>query len=217
MARELHADAVTALQTSVIRPVLLVRLDILSDPLTAWTGPGLFAPTGTGDAALDDQIFAAAAPIVNLSEITEDKGIGGPVTLTVSGHALDEDLLRQIVRDKRQWRGRDAWLWMALLDDDQKTVISNPFRIKTGVITSITTLRAADEAVVQVTIDRDLGNAKSAPFRLQDHPRFWPSDTFATFMVTLANKPRGFSNVDMPSGDEPNPELVDGYYDRDYH
>lgn len=197
MARDLHTNTVTALSGNVIRQVLIVRLDIASDPLTAWTGPGVFAPTGTGDAALDGQIFALAAPVVDLSNITEDRGIGGPVTLTVSGHALDEDLLRQVVRDKRQWRGRDAWLWMGLLTADQKSVISNPFRIKTGVITSITTVRQAGESVVTVTIDKDLGNAQSAPFRIQDHPRFYPADTFGTFMVQLANKPEGFTATDL--------------------
>lgn len=194
MARDLDPVVGTALVSPVIRPVLLVRLDIASDPLTAWTGPGVFVPTGSGDAALDNQIFLNAAPIVDLTGITENKDIGGPVTLTVSGHDLEEDLLAQIISDRRQWRGRKAWLWLGLLAADQKSVIGNPFRLKTGVIVSINTLRNHETSTVSVTIDRDLGNARSAPFRYQDHPRFWDGDTFGTFLTKLANKPQGFGD-----------------------
>ncbi len=196
MARALDATTVSELQTPEIRPVLLVRLDITTDPLIAWTGPGTFAPSSSGDTQLDGQVFTPVAPIIDLSKITEDQGIGGAVTLKVSGHDLDEDLLQQIVKDKRQWRGNKAWLWLGLLAADQASVLDHPFRIKTGVITNIITNRTGANSIVSVTIDRDLGNARSAPFRIIDHPRFWPLDTFGTFVTALANKPGGLQTTD---------------------
>ena len=195
MARDITAAVVTRLQESVVRPVLIVRLDIASDPLTAWTGPGVFSPSATGDSALDSQIFVPVAPITNVTPITEDKGIGGPVTLAISGHDLDEDLLRQIVRDKRVWRGRNAWLWLGLINTDQKTVLADPFRLKTGVIVNITTNRSGSDSIVNVIIDRDLCNAVAPPFRYIDHPRFYPADTFGTFLAKLINKPSGIASV----------------------
>jgi hypothetical protein len=182
----------TGLAERVVRPVLLGRLDIATDPLVAWTGPGVFAPTGTGDTALDGEIFATMAPIMALTNISEDQGIGGPVTITLTGHDLDEDLLRQIVRDTRQWRGRGAWLWSGLLMSNEASVIADPIRIKTGVMTSIKIYRDKNNAGVAVTIDKDIGFAKSAPFRWLDHARFWSTDTFSSFIVKLANKPQGF-------------------------
>lgn len=201
--RDLTSAMSTALAERVVRPVLLGRLDILTDPVIAWTGPGVFAPSGTGDAPLDGQIFVSVAPFIQMTNIVEDQGIGGPVTLSITGQDLDEDLLRQIVRDKRQWRGRSAWLWLALLDVDEATVIADPVRIKTGIMTQIQVASSAKDAVVNVTIDRDIGNARSSAFRWVDHPRLFPADTFGTFVSKLANKPEGFESrtlVDFTPG-----------------
>lgn len=194
MARDLTAGMVTALRSNVIRPVLLVHLDIASDPLTAWTGPGIFAPTGTPDAALNGLTFINAAPISEISEITEDQGIGGPVTITAAGHDIDESLLRQVVRDARQWRGRKAYLWLGLMNTDEATAIVSPTRIKTGVMSAMRVGREGDTANVTVTIDRDLGRARGAPFRWIDHAQLFPADTWSTFVIELANKPEGLTD-----------------------
>ncbi len=70
-------------------------------------------------------------------------------------------------------------------------------RIKTGVITQMFISRNQDKAVVGTTIDRDLGNARSAPFRWIDHPRLFATDTFSTFVIKLANKPAGLERSDV--------------------
>ncbi len=211
MARSLTAGMVTGLEAGTILPVLIGRLDILSDPITAWTGHGVFSPTGSGDTALDGQVFVSIAPFIELSDILEDQGIGGPVTLTISGHDLDEDALRQVVRDKRQWRLRNAWLWLGLLNVDEATVIADPVRIKTGIMIQMTVDRRPDGASVTVTVDRDLGNARSGSFRWVDHTRLFPADTWSTFVVELANKPTGFELPEMtilPPGRDPGPPQI---------
>ena len=185
---------VTGLEAGTIRPVLLGRFDILTDPLVAWTGYGVFAPVGTGDAALDGQTFFAMAPFMELSDVVEDQGIGGPTTITVSGHDLDEELLRQIIRDKRQWRGRKAWLWLGLLNADEATVIANPARIKTGVMTQMITSRDGEDSSITVTIDKDLGRAQGSLFRWLDHTRIYPADTWSTFIIQLSNQPGGITD-----------------------
>lgn len=190
--RDLHANMAAGVQQSRIQMVLMGRFAVVSDPLVAWTGPGTFAPTTTGDNAMDGQTFAPFAPFLSMTDIKEDMGTGGPVTFTVTGHDVDEDLLRQVVRDKRRWLGKKAYLWVGLLDTDEHTVIQNPARIKTGVMTKMTTNRGKDNATVSVEIDVDLGKARGAPFRWVDHARIWPSDTFSSFIVLLANKPSGF-------------------------
>lgn len=201
--RDLTSGMVTALEADAVRPVLIGRFDILTDPLAAWTGYGTFAPTGTGDAALDGQTFFAMAPFMELSDVKEDQGIGGPTTIVISGHDLDEELLRQIIRDKRQWRGRKAWLWLGLLNADEATVVSNPARIKTGVMTQMITSRNGEEATVTVTIDQDLGQARGSLFRWLDHIRIYATDTWSTFIVQLSNQPGGIT--DQSPYEDPSP------------
>jgi len=94
--RDLTAGMSTGLSDRVVRPVLIGRLDIVTDPVIAWTGPGVFAPIGTGDTALDGQTFQPLAPFIDMSSIEEDQGIGGPVTLSLSRNA------RQARRRSRQ-------------------------------------------------------------------------------------------------------------------
>ena len=185
------------LQEAVVRPVLIVRFDIVTDPLTAWTGPGTFGPTGTNDAALDNQVFLSMAPIVGVSNITEDQGIGSATTITVSGHDLDEDLLQQIVRNRNKWRGQNAYLWLGLLMPDEHSVRANPMRIKTGVMTQMTVSRAKNEAVVIIEVDKDLGRAKSAALRWIDHQRIFSTDTWSAFIFDLMNQPEGFTNTSL--------------------
>lgn len=193
--RDLSSAMSTALDARVVRPVLIGRLDIQTDPVAAWNGPGVFAPSGTGDTELDGYTFDGIEGFIDLSSIKEDQGIGGPVTITAAAHDLDEVLLKQVVRDKRAWRGQAAFLWLGLLDDDTN-VISNPTRIKTGVMTAMEIRRGPDTAAIIVTIDQDFGNASGAPFRILDHPRIWSSDTFSTFMTALSNKPQGLTRSD---------------------
>ena len=207
--RDLTSGMVTGLEAGTVRPVLLGRFDILTDPLVAWTGHGTFAPTSTGDAALDGQTFFGMAPFMELSDVKEDQGIGGPTTITISGHDLDEELLRQIIRDKRQWRGRKAWLWLGLLNADEATVIANPARIKTGVMTAMITNRSGEESTVTVTLDQDLGRARGSLFRWLDHTRIFAADTWSTFIVQLSNQPGGITDKNIFNFDEDVPPGTD--------
>lgn len=197
MSRDLDAAVEAALASSPYRPVLIGRLDIEDDPVHAWTGPGIFAPTGTSDAALNDLSYDPAEAFIDITPVREDMGNGGPLTITLSGTDLDDDLLRQVVRDKRAWRLKPAYLWVGILDTDMHSVIGEPFRMKTGVIAAIETVRRADTAIVRVTIDEDLGRARSAPCLIRDHARVWPGDTYSTYLGALANKPGGLEATDL--------------------
>lgn len=191
MSRNLNPDTSNALQASAVRPVLIGRLDILGDPIYSWTGPGLFVPTDSGDTALDGNTYDPAEAFIDISVVQEDQSIGGPVTITAKAHLRDEPLLRQLVRDRRAWRGRPAYLWLGLLNEAENAVLNYPTRIKTGVMTNMLIRREADAANVDVIIDTDLGNARSAEFRWLDHSRYHPDDTWSAYILKLANKPLG--------------------------
>lgn len=191
MSRDLTAAMATAIEQPVIRPVLIAYLDIASDPIAMWTGAGTFLPTGSDDAVLNGKTFYPDQSFIDVSEIVEDQGIGGPVTISLKADELDEDALRQIVRDRRAWRGRNAYLWMGLLNTDLNAVLEYPVRIKTGIMTRVVVNRSYGQVNLEITVDVDLQNAKSAPFRWLDHQRIYDGDTFSSYIIELANKPSG--------------------------
>ena len=191
MTRPMTSAMGIALSEQVIRPVLIAYLDIASDPIAMWTGAGTFQPSGSPDSVLNGKSFFSSQSFADVSDIKEDQGIGGPVTLILKAEALDQDALRQLVRDRREWRGRPAYLWLGLFNESLNAVLEYPIRIKTGIMTSVTVTRSTSEVYIQMVIDADLQNAKTAPFRLLDHGRVWPSDTFSSFIIELSNKPAG--------------------------
>ena len=191
MTRPMTTAMSTALNQQVIRPVLIAFMDIASDPITMWTGPGAFAPTGSGDSVLDGKTFLPAESVADVSDIQEDQGIGGPVTILLKANDLDTDALRQFVRDRSAWRGRPAYLWMGLFDSTAVAVISSPIRIKTGIMTRVSVVRSEQDVYIELIIDADLQNARSAKFELIDHQRIYPDDRFSAFILELANKPSG--------------------------
>lgn len=185
----------TGLEDRVIRPVLIGRLDIDGDPVKAWNGPGLFAPSGSGDLALDGQIFDPEEAPVDISDIVDNQGIGEAVTITMAANDLDQDVLRQLVRDRRAYIGKKAWLWFGLLEADEASVIPYPERIKTGVIASMTLQRDKDKEIVEVVIDEDIGGSRSNELRIIDHTRFWTDDTFSSYVHKLVNRPTGITGM----------------------
>jgi hypothetical protein len=82
-------------------------------------------------------------------------------------------------------------MWLGLLDQTQVAVLSDPVRIKTGIMTNAAVTRTGSQVAIEMTVDVDLQNAQTAPFRITDHQRIYPDDMFSSFMVELANKPQG--------------------------
>lgn len=176
----------------IFQPVVIAYLDIQGDPIAMWTGNGDFMPSGTSDEVLNGKTFLRSESFADISEIETNQGIGGPVTISLKANDLDESALRQVVRDKRLWLGRRAYIWLGLYDDDAKQVLSDPIRMRSGIITEAETPRSSNVTVLNFTIDSDLQNAKGAEFLLISHPNAAPGDTFTSFMLELANKPNGF-------------------------
>lgn len=192
-------DMKNALQGKTVHPVAIARFDIDTDPVLSWSGPGTFAPSGTGDSALDGFTFTSVDGATSVSDIQEDQSTGKPLIVAYQGHDLDEELLRQVVRDKRAWIGKDAYVWFGLLETES-SVVADPTRVKTGVLTKMEIRRDGEQAVVVVTIDVDKRNAGAPAFRILDHPRIWSGDEFSTFMVKLSNKGSRFTDRDVRAG-----------------
>lgn len=220
---DLTQDMQDATESKTFRPIVIAYLDILGDPIAMWTGNGDFAPTGGSDPVLNDKIYYRSESFANISEIQQDEGIGAPVAITLKANDLDESALRQVIRDKRRWLGRNAYIWLGIYDEDGKTVLSEPTRIKTGILAEAQIARADGDVSLQFSVDSDLQNAKSAALRYVQHQNIFEGDTFSSYIVELANKPGGFvrssmlgggggSYPDLPQLPDPvDPSLIDPY------
>lgn len=181
-----------ALQSGILEPVIICRLDVLGDPVLSWSGPGNFAPSGTGDQALDGHVFSSVSGVpVEISDFSQTGNISEPVRIELPAHDLDQVLLRQVIRDNRVWQGRKAWLWLGLLDTDQAGLVGAPIRIYTGYITSINVSINDEESIASVTLDQDLQRSSSRPFRWTEHANIFPGDTASTYVHGLFNRPTG--------------------------
>lgn len=206
----------TALEARVLRPVFIGFLDFENDPVRVWTGPGFFAPSGTGDALLDGEQFDHVGGLVNISDAVEDQGSGSPMTVTAAAADLDEPLLLQIVRDQRAWHMRKAVIWLGLLDEDEVTVIASPVRLKAGVIKELNVPAASgaqNSGLVTLTIDADFGDATGKALKVADHSTIWDgADTFGNYVQQLANRPAGLQGAhDVAQGTSSGVSIPDGF------
>ena len=175
------------LQAPVVRPVYIGFFDIKSDPIRAWTGPGTFAPTNTGDADLDGFTFGEAIGILQVSDFSENQGLGDDWSVTFA--VGDEELnpFTQMVVDRRVFLGRKAVVWRGFLLDDESGVAPYIERVFAGVMTGASMERKPGSAsVITLTCDQDLQKARQSPTRWIDHQFFNPGDTASSFLPTLS-------------------------------
>lgn len=211
----------TVLSGATVRPCLVGLLDIKDDPVYGWTGPGAFAPTGTGDTDLDDNTFLSAEGAVQISDFVEDSGIGAGLELTfavsedLGGFLLDESELDvdplgdpggpvydQLVQDRRAFMGRPAIIWLVFLDTDETSVLADFERVFDGVMVAASSSRqSGQQQTITLGLDQDLQKARWAPARVADHQAFNPGDTFSTFGGDLSRGPvAGAVNTYPPGG-----------------
>lgn len=178
------------LEAQEVRPVFAGWLDFKDDPAFGWTGPGVLAPSGTGDPILDGNLFSSAEGAVSITDFVENMGNGRPLTLTFSAPDTDTEIIRQIVRDRRVWQLRRAKIWLFFLMDDQASVHPEFAQLFSGVIVQANTNRRPDEpATIVLDLDTDLRAADGPEARLLDHARFHDADKFSTSILPLAQGP----------------------------
>lgn len=179
------------LKAPVVKPVVLGFFDIKGAPLRGWSGPGVFIPTDTGDADLDNELFVEAAGPVDITDIHETAGMGGPVTITFSAAEFDdEEFVQEIIADRRVYMRRKAKLWRFFLLQDESAVHPDFMPLYSGVMVAAETHREPGKpATIAITIDQDLSKASTAPVRWVDHQQFYPGDTASTFINDLTRGP----------------------------
>lgn len=179
------------LNAPVVRPFHLGFLDFATNPLRGTTLPGAFIPTGTGDPDLDNQTFLEVEGAVEVSEVVQDLGLGGPIKITFpAGEMDDEAVFLQTVVNREAFLGRRAKLWLFFLNEAESAALPEFVTLFSGVMVAIeTTRQSGQSATITVTCDQDLQKARRAPVRWIDHARYYPDDTFSAFINDLSRGP----------------------------
>ena len=175
------------LAAATVRPVVVGFLDFKDDQVFGWTGPGTFLPTGTGDPDLDGEAFTSSEGAVEITDFVENQELGGPVTVTfAAGDMVDEEIVQQLVADRRAFQGRRAKFWRFFLAADESSVLPEFDVLFNGVMVNAETRRIPGEgAIIQVVCDQDLQRARTPPVRWADHQVFYPTDTATSFVNDL--------------------------------
>jgi hypothetical protein len=205
------------LAAATVRPVVVGWLDFADDPQRGWDGPGTLMPTGTGDDDLDGETFLSAAGAIEISDIKQDQGIGGPVTITfAAGEMEDESIVTQLIVDRRAYLGRRAKFWRMFLNAGESAVLPEYDVLFNGVMVAANTdRRTGAAATIAVTCDQDLQKARTAPLRLIEHQVFYAGDTASSFINDLARGPvAGASFTPNAPSTPPSTEPYPGFNDQ---
>jgi hypothetical protein len=180
-------------------------MDIQTDPIFAWTGFGdlTFTPGQTGDGALDGKTFEGITHLVAEIGAVGDGDTGSEaLELRLPGVDLLDEAMKQVVYDRRKWKFRQAWVWLAFLDD-AGNVIGKPVRVKTGRMDQMAVRESEDgEGMVVCSIESQQSYAAEAlASRWSEQGDIDPADTSQQWVWSLANMTPalGQSNV-IPGG-----------------
>ena len=154
MTRPLEAATAAGFDQPVIPLAALVYLDILNDPLWAWTGLGnlTFGASETGDPSLDGKTFIGIGNIMEIGNVSEGAGGSDSLDILFPGVDMNDQLAKQVITDRRRWQFRRAIVWLALLDDSLD-IVGEPFRIKTGRMDNMPYDESGDKAVIKCVIE----------------------------------------------------------------
>ncbi len=192
------------LKAAVVIPVYIGFFNIDADPIRAWTGPGVFAPTGTGDADLDGFTFNSAAQLLRVSDFTESDGLSDAFSLTFSVADDELDPYAQLVANRAAFLGRKVVIWRAFMNSTESAVLSYIDRMFVGVMTAASMQRITGSGgELTLTCDHDLQKARTAPTRWIDHQFYNPTDTATSFINDLARGPVTASIVTATTGETP--------------
>lgn len=190
MARPLASATATGLNNKVLPLASIIYLDILNDPLFAWSGVGdlVFTAGQTGDPLLDGVTFSGTGNLIEVSAVSD--GIGGSDTLEIAlpGVDITQPILRQLITNRNRWQFRRAVVWMMLLDETTYAIVGKPFRIKTGRMDKMPLTENKSNGIVKCAIEGQAayGNTPLGS-RYSEQIDLNPSDISQTFVHSLAN------------------------------
>ncbi len=185
------ATAAAALSAQVIRPVFLIYMDFVGDPLRACTAGKAMTFAGLADADLNATFDGIDPSVIDIGPVRMKDGGSEAVKAVLSGIVgLDEDLLG-IVGDRTKWQGRTARLWRMIRDASgtQQGAIQHYY---TGYMVDLGIAAEADSQTIEVTVESYLAAYSEASNRSYlDQASFDAGDLSAQAAIAIANGTSG--------------------------
>lgn len=179
MARDIHADAITASQQPTVIPVLMVNLDFTSGAFRAHTGVGTITYSGNPYYGLGQ-----VGKITALEEDIEFSASGIKVILS----AVDPSLVS--VALNTHYQGRTGIVYLALLDEDTMVIEGEPCIIFQGRMDNMN-IKMGLEATIELSIEnvlRDWDRPRVRRYNNADQQAFYPADKGLEFVGQAAEK-----------------------------
>jgi hypothetical protein len=198
----------TALDGPTLTMAYILRLDIVGDPLFAWTGYGdlTFAAGATGDTALDGYTFGGLTHLIaDISGVEDSKGGTNGVEISLPGIDLTDEAMRQVVYNRNKWQFQPAWLWMVFLDNSGN-VIGKPVRLRSGKIDQMVVSEGDDGlGTVKCTVESQAAYASEAlNTRYSEQGDIVAADTSQKYVWQLANmNPQIGQRFSLPGASTP--------------
>lgn len=179
MRDDVTSNILTALGADGCIGAWFVRLDIVDDPVYVWTGPH--------EISWDSKTWTGVGDLGSVSGLTADtKGniTGTEVRLT----GIDSTVLSSAKQVK--FAGQKGYVWFAVLDQDDFSIIDDPVLIFSGEISGMPITIGQSNRIAASIESRMAMLQKSKPrFRTdEDHQRDFSGDTFFEQVPHVLNK-----------------------------
>jgi hypothetical protein len=181
----------TALGGSSLNVAYIIRLDVETDPLFAWTGYGdlVFGASETGDPSLDSQTFYGITHLVADIGAVEDSHGSNGLKIVLPGIDLTAPAMQQVVYDKRKWQFKAARIWLLFLDDNG-AIIGKPIRVRSGKMDQMKVIETDDgEGIVECMVESAQAYAGEAlNTRYSEQAELDATDNSQRYVWQLANQ-----------------------------
>lgn len=178
MARDISAVTAAAGKAPVARPVFLVRLNFVSGVVRAASTPF--------DIAHEGETYLGLGALGAISAVQEGAELQSyAVQLTLTG--IPSDLVSIALAD--QYQGREAKVWLALLDE-QHRVVGTPLLIFRGRMDTMD-LELGETATMTLTVQSRLGDWERPRIRRysnEDQQAEYPGDRGLEYVSQMAEK-----------------------------
>lgn len=178
MTRSLLPVTAAAAAQPVVRPVLLARLDFASGPVCVTSAPF--------DLILNDETYLGVGTLGGVSTVAEGAELQSyAISLSLSG--IPPELVQLALSDPAQ--GRDARLWLLLLDEDHRAVGQAVLLFRGRIDTM--TVALGSMATITLGVQSRLADWERPRVRRythEDQKAEYPADRGFEFIAQMAEK-----------------------------
>lgn len=180
MARDLTTALADAVQSGVVRPIVIAKIGTAGGDVRAWSG--------VGDLVFNGETYQGTGTLGGVSQVQESADLqANGVTFSLSG--VPSELISTALGQMRQ--GMNAQLWFGALDTSTGQLIADPYELFTGFTDVPSIDEGAETATISITAENrllDLERARTRRYTKEDQAIDYPGDLGFDFVPSLQDK-----------------------------